>query len=68
MPRLFVAGMRAVILAAHGMIHRMVARSAAATMPPAPAVQWKAILLSIIAVRAVLPMRAVVAVLRLMLR
>ena len=43
----------------------MVARSAAA-MPPAPAVQRKAVLLSVIAVRAVLPMRPVVAVLSLL--
>lgn len=50
------------------MIHRVVARSAAA-MPPAPPVQRKAILLSVIAVRAVLPRRPVVAGLRrLMLR
>jgi hypothetical protein len=49
------------------MIHRMLARAAAATMPPAAPVQWKAILLSVIAVRAVLPVRSVIAVLRLRL-
>jgi len=48
------------------MIHGVVARSAAA-MPPAPPVQRKAILLSVIAVRAVLPLRPVVAVLRLLM-
>jgi len=45
----------------------MLARAAAATMPPAPPVQRKAILLSVIAVRAVLPVRSVIAVLRLRL-
>jgi hypothetical protein len=48
------------------MIHGVVARSAAA-MPPAPAVQRKAILRSVIAVRAVLPLRPVVAVLSLLM-
>ena len=53
------------------MIHGMLARTTAATMTPAPAVQRKAILLSVIAVRAVLlpmllPLRAVIAVLRLL--
>jgi hypothetical protein len=68
---LFVArmrtGRRSVIVAALGMIHRMLARAAAATMPPAAPVQRKAILLSIIAVRAVLPVRSVIAVLRLLM-
>jgi len=46
----------------------MLARAAAATMPPAAPVQRKAILLSVIAVRAVvLPMRSAIAVLRLLL-
>ena len=49
------------------MIHGVVARSAAA-MPPASPVQPKAILRSVITVRAILPMRPVVAVLRLLLR
>jgi hypothetical protein len=49
------------------MIHRMLARAAAAAMPPAAPVQRKAILLSIIAVRAVLPVRTVIAVLRLLM-
>jgi len=49
------------------MIHGVVARSAAA-MPPAPPVQRKAILRPVITVRAVLPMRPAVAVLRLLLR
>ena len=49
------------------MIHGVVARSAAA-MPPASPVQRKAILRSVITVRAILPMRPVVAVLRLLLR
>ena len=62
------AGRRSVIVAAGGMIHGVVARSAAA-MPPASPVQRKAILRSVITVRAVLPVRPVVAVLRrLMLR
>src|SRR5215472_903653 len=60
-------GRRSVIVAALGMIHRMLARAAAATMPPAAPVQRKAILLSIIAVRAVLPVRSVIAVLRLLM-
>ena len=47
------------------MIHGVLARSAAA-VPPAPPVQRKAILRSVIAVRAVLPMRPVIAVLRLL--
>lgn len=46
------------------MIHGVVARSAAA-MPPAAPVQREAILRSVIAVRAVLPRRPVIAVLRL---
>jgi len=49
------------------MIHGVVARSAAA-MPPSSPVQRKAILRSVITVRAILPMRPVVAVLRLLLR
>jgi hypothetical protein len=50
------------------MIHGMLARAAAA-MPPAAPVQRKPILRSVIAVRAVLAMRAaVVALLRLLLR
>jgi len=50
------------------MIHGMLARTAAA-MPPAAPVQRKPILRSVIAVRAVLAMRAaVVALLRLLLR
>ena len=49
------------------MIHGLVARPAAA-MPPASPVQRKAILRSVITVRAMLPMRPVVAVLRLLLR
>src|SRR5215470_3947258 len=61
------AGRRSVIVAAGGMIHGVVARSAAA-MPPAPPVQRKAILRPVITVRAVLPMRPAVAVLRLLLR
>src|SRR5262249_4550292 len=60
------AGRRSVIVAAGGMIHGVVARSAAA-MPPAPPVQRKAILRPVITVRAVLPMRPAVAVLRLLL-
>ncbi len=60
-------GRRSVIVAADGMIHGVIARSAAATLPPAPAVQRKAVLRSVIAVRAVLPVRAVVALLRLLL-
>ena len=49
------------------MIHGVVARSAA-PMPPSSPVQRKAILRSVITVRAILPMRPVVAVLRLLLR
>ena len=49
------------------MIHGVVTRSAAA-MPPSSPVQRKAILRSVITVRAILPMRPVVAVLRLLLR
>lgn len=60
------AGRRSVIVAAGGMIHGLIARSAAA-MPPAPPVQRKAILRSVMAVRAVLPLRPVVAVLRLLM-
>ena len=48
------------------MIHGVVARSAAA-MPPAAPVQREAILRSVIAVRAVLPRRPVIAVLRLLM-
>jgi len=48
------------------MIHGVVARSAAA-MPPAAPVQREAILRSVIAVRAVLPLRPVIAVLRLLM-
>ena len=48
------------------MIHGVVARSAAATMTPAPPVQRKAILRSVITVWTVLPMRPVVALLRLL--
>ena len=51
------------------MIHGMLARAASAAMPPAAPVQRKAILRSVVAVRAVLTMRAaVVALLRLLLR
>lgn len=64
------AGRRSVIVAAGGMIHGLVARPAAA-MPPAPPVQRKAILLPVIAVRAVLravlPLWPVIAVLRLLM-
>ena len=64
------AGWRSVIVAADGMIHGLVARPAAA-MPPAPPVQRKAILLPVIAVRAVLravlPLWPVIAVLRLLM-
>lgn len=60
------AGRRSVIVAADGMIHGVVARSAAA-MPPAAPVQREAILRSVIAVRAVLPRRPVIAVLRLLM-
>lgn len=60
------AGRRSVIVAADGMIHSVVARSAAA-MPPAAPVQREAILRSVIAVRAVLPRRPVIAVLRLLM-
>ena len=69
-PCLFVgmrAGRSSVIVAACGMIHGVVARAAAA-MPPAAAVQREAILRSVIAVRAVLPLRPVIAVLGLLLR
>ena len=55
-----------VIVAAGGMIHAVVARSAAA-MPPAAPVQREAILRSVIAVRAVLPLRPVITVLRLLM-
>src|SRR5215472_13027449 len=61
------AGRRSVVVAAGGMIHGVVTRSAAA-MPPSSPVQRKAILRSVITVRAILPMRPVVAVLRLLLR
>jgi len=61
------AGRRSIIVAAGGMIHGVVALSAAA-MPPSSPVQRKAILRSVITVRAILPMRPVVAVLRLLLR
>ena len=60
------AGRRSVIVAAGGMIHGVVARSAAA-MPPAAPVQREAILRSVIAVRAILPMRPVIAVLGLLM-
>jgi len=60
------AGRRSVIVAADGMIHGVVARSDAA-MPPAAPVQREAILRSVIAVRAVLPRRPVIAVLRLLM-
>ena len=59
------AGRRSVIVAAGGLIHGVVARPAAA-MPPAPPVQRKAILRPVIAV-AVLPLRPVIAVLRLLM-
>lgn len=68
-PCLFVgmrAGRRSVIVAAGGMIHGVVARSAAA-MPPAAPVQREAILRSVIAVRAVLPMWPVIAMLGLLM-
>lgn len=58
-------GRRPVVVAADRMIHGVFARpAAAAAMTPAPPVQRKAILLSVIAVRAVLAMRPVIAVLR----
>jgi len=60
------AGRISIIVAAGGMIHGVVARSAAA-MPPAAPVQREAILRSVIAVRAVLPRRPVIAVLRLLM-
>ena len=60
------AGRRSVIVATGGMIHGVVARSAAA-MPPAAPVQREAILRSVIAVRAVLPMRPVIAMLGLLM-
>ena len=64
------AGRRSVIVAAGGLIHGLVARPAAA-MSPAPPVQRKAILLPVIAVRAVLravlPLWPVIAVLRLLM-
>ena len=60
-------GRRSVVIAADGMIHGVVARSTATAMPSAPSVQRKAILLSVIAVRAVLPLRPVVAVRSLLL-
>jgi hypothetical protein len=69
-PCLFVglrAGRRSIVVAADGMIHGVVARSTATAMPSAPSVQRKAILLSVIAVRAVLPLRPVVAVRSLLL-
>ncbi len=71
--RLFVAGMRPCrrrvihIVAAARMIHGMLTRSAAAAMTPAPPMQRKAILLPVIAVRAVLTLWSV-AVLLLRLR
>ncbi len=49
------------------MIHGLLARPTAAAMTPAPPVQRKAILLPVVAVRPVLPMRAAIAVLRLLL-
>jgi hypothetical protein len=49
------------------MIHGMLARPAAA-MTPAPAVQRKPVLRSVIAIGAILPMRSVIALLRLLLR
>ncbi len=49
------------------MIHGVLARSAAAAMPPAAPMQRKAILRSIITVRAALPMLAAIAVLRLLM-
>jgi hypothetical protein len=49
------------------MIHGMLARAATSTMPSAAPVQRKAILLSVIAVRAVLPMLPAIAVLRRLL-
>lgn len=60
------AGRRSVIVAAGGMVHAVVARSAAA-MPPAAPVQREAILRSVIAVRAVLALRPVITVLRLLM-
>lgn len=47
------------------MIHGVLARPAAAAMTPAPPMQRKTILRSVIAVRAILPVRPVIAVLRL---
>ncbi len=61
------AGRRSLIVAAGGMINGVVARSTATTMPPAAPVQRKAILRSVVAVRAVLPMRPVIAVLGLLM-
>jgi len=60
------SGRISIIVAAGGMIHGVVARSAAA-MPPAAPVQREAILRSVIAVRAVLPGRPVIAVLGLLM-
>ena len=49
------------------MIHGVLARPAAAAMTPAPPMQRKTILRSIIAVRAILPRRPAIAVLRLLM-
>jgi hypothetical protein len=61
------AGRRPIIVAADRMIHGVLARPATAAMPPAPPMQRKAILRSIITVRATLPMRAAIALLRLLM-
>ena len=58
-------GRRPIIVAAGRMIHGMFARPAAAAMPPAAPMQRKAILRSVIAIRAIL--RTAIAVLRLLL-
>ena|SRR5689334_6092467 len=49
------------------MIHGVLARPAAAAMTPAPPMQRKTILRSVIAVRAILPRRPAIAVLRLLM-
>src|SRR5690349_24091439 len=60
-------GRRAIVVATDRMIHGVLARPAAAAMPPAPPMQRKTILRSVIAVRAILPMRPAIAVLRLLM-
>jgi hypothetical protein len=61
------AGWRSIVVAARGMIRGVVARSAAAAMPPAPPMQRKAILLPVKAVRPVLTLRPAGALLRLLM-